>query len=145
MNRPARRPSPIEAGELPHFIFQRARPAEKAYGFTLAGVLLTDIPSDRELSERDRQLIFDIIQTLNDAAAGDPDWNEAGLWRRGAMPPGGVEAPFSHAIIRARAKGAGPWSCGTTASAGSTTASWRKSWDGTSRPRGRTEGEDNGG
>jgi hypothetical protein len=105
MSKPARRPSPIEAGELPHFIFRRARPAEKAYGFTLAGVLLTDIPSDRELSERDRQLIFDIIQALNDAAAADPNWNEAGLWRRRAMPPGGVEAPFSHAMIRARAKG----------------------------------------
>jgi hypothetical protein len=61
-------------------------------------------PGDSELSERDRQLIFDLIETLNDLA-GDPDWNEAGIWRRGAMPPGGVEAPFSHAVIRARAKG----------------------------------------
>jgi hypothetical protein len=45
MSKPARRPSPIEAGELPHFIFQRARHAENACGLTLAGMLLTNIPA----------------------------------------------------------------------------------------------------
>jgi hypothetical protein len=53
MNKPERRPSPIEADGLPDFIFERQKAVEEANGFTLAGKLLTDIPKHEVPSERD--------------------------------------------------------------------------------------------
>jgi hypothetical protein len=72
MNKPERRPSPIEADGLPDFIFERQKAVEEANGFTLAGKLLTDIPKHEVLSERDGQLISEIIQLMKEAVRRDP-------------------------------------------------------------------------
>ena len=122
-----------KAGKLPDFIFSRQRAVGEASGFTLAGKLLTDIPKHRELSESDRELIFELIQTEG---------------RRRSVT--GTRSAFgATANRRMRSRGRFPtprcsqgrsaftsWACGSTpkrrmASARSTTSSWRKSWDAT--------------
>jgi hypothetical protein len=101
----ARRPSPIEAGRLPNFIFARDAWAEGAYGYTLVGMLLTDIPCYREMSKRDRQKIREIIKRLNSEVRRNSDLSEVGIWRNGKKPPDAIEGPFSATVMRARAKG----------------------------------------
>jgi hypothetical protein len=103
MNKPERRPSPIEADGLPDFIFERQKAVEEANGFTLAGKLLTDIPKREVLSERDGQLISEIIQLMKEAVRRDPDMTDAGIWMNG-KPPNAPESPYSDAAIRARLK-----------------------------------------
>lgn len=90
-----------EAMRLPDFMFVRVR----SVGVTLAGVLVTNIPSHEEMSGDDRQLIFEVVNSLNDEAQRDPDWSKASIWPRGAMPPGGSEELFPDAVRRAQANG----------------------------------------
>jgi hypothetical protein len=87
---------------LPNFIFGRDKAVEEAYGFTLAGKLLTDIPKHQEVSACDQQLIAEIIRRLGDAARGGSDMTEAGIWRNRVKPPDGLSPPFSDAVLMAR-------------------------------------------
>jgi hypothetical protein len=91
------------ADRLPDFIFERQKAVEEAYGFTLAGKLLTDIPSHEGPSERDRELIFELIQRLKDEFQRNPDMDHVSIWRNG-KPPAALKSPFPDAAIRARAK-----------------------------------------
>jgi hypothetical protein len=87
---------------LPDFIFERERAAEEAYGFTLAGKLVTDIPRHSEPGEGDRQLISEIVGELTRLARRDPGLQEASIWRGCGKPPDALESPFPDAAVRAR-------------------------------------------
>jgi hypothetical protein len=87
---------------LPDFIFGRRRDIEQAYGFVLAGVLVTDIPKGRKPSEDDSGLISLITRSLVDEARLDPNLQEVGVWRGGVKPADGLSPPFPDALMQAR-------------------------------------------
>jgi hypothetical protein len=96
-------PSETRPGDrLPDFIFGRDKTTEEAYGFLLAGKLVTDIPKHKQPSEDDQQLIAELIQWLAQTAQRDPDLDEAGVWRDGVKPPDGLSPPFPDDAIQAR-------------------------------------------
>ena len=106
MGEAKRRRTPSEtrpADRLPDFIFWRDKATEETCGFLLAGKLVTDIPKHNEPSERDQQLIGEIIQALTREAQRDPDLQQAGIWR-GVKPPDGVGPAVPESAIIARAK-----------------------------------------
>jgi hypothetical protein len=91
------------ADRLPHFIFGRDKAIEEAYGFLLAGKLVTDIPQGEDLSEEDRHLFAEIVQALGRRAETDPHFDRANIWR-GVKPPHRLKPPFSDAAVIARTK-----------------------------------------
>jgi hypothetical protein len=87
------------------FMFIRNWSVEEAYGVTLVGVLVTNIPGHEDLREDDRERIFEVIERLTGMARRDPDWSKASIWRQGAMPLGGDDELFPDAVRRAQANG----------------------------------------
>jgi hypothetical protein len=94
--------APGEADRLPDFFFIRDKAAEAAGGFILAGRLMTDIPRHSVPSERDKQLISEILEGVTRLARGDPDLDEACAWRNSELPPDALVPPFSEAEVLER-------------------------------------------
>jgi hypothetical protein len=96
---------PDEADRLPDFIFVRDKAVEEAGDFILAGKLLTDLDRHKRPSESESAELAEVIQRLTcDVQHGDPDLEEAGIWRNGVKPPDGLAPPFPHDLVRARLK-----------------------------------------
>jgi hypothetical protein len=92
-----------QQARLPHFIFGRLPEIEREGGFTLAGMLVTDIPKTKKRpSKRDQMLIKSIIEALTDNVVSDPHMHEAGIWRGGRKPADGASTPFDDELMRKR-------------------------------------------
>jgi hypothetical protein len=98
-----RGPHAPDGDKLPHFIFGRDFDTESRGGFALAGVLLTDFSKDDQAAqERGQSELGEVVDKLLTARREHPELNEAGLWRGGARPPGGLAPPFPADLLIAR-------------------------------------------
>ena len=64
---------------MPDFIFLRAPEVEEDRDLRLFGMLVSDIPKERELSDHDRERILTLIARLQVAVERDPDLGEAAV------------------------------------------------------------------
>ncbi len=91
-------------GRLPDFIFSRRRDIELECGLTLAGMLVTDIPTGRKLSKSDGRLVQHIISQLRERVKSAPDLTNAGIWRTGLKPADGLSPPFDDRLLEERCR-----------------------------------------
>jgi hypothetical protein len=88
---------------LPDFIFARDPEVEQREGHALAGRLITNIcRSCGEPTSAQRQLVKQIIESLIETAAHNPDFDEAEIWLGGAKPADGAVPPFKAELLKAR-------------------------------------------
>jgi hypothetical protein len=90
-----------KSGRLPDFIFER-RPDIELEGYEVAGMLLTDIPKTKGITEGDRRLICEIIEQLTEGMRNNPDMDSAHIWRKRTKPADALEPPFDQHLLQGR-------------------------------------------
>lgn len=89
---------------LPDFIFLRRRDIEIEANLAMAGMLVTDIPKDRQLLTRDTQLIQQVTTNIRQLVEREPELGVAGIWRTGTKPADGLAPPFAEHLLEERSR-----------------------------------------
>jgi hypothetical protein len=100
------RTSQMKIIEMPLFIFRRRHDIELEARFTLAGILIIDVPKQLKLKRRRQRMLTDIIQQLTHRAQSGqmPDDAIVFGWRNGCRPPNADDITSNNELIASWAK-----------------------------------------